>query len=163
MESVAVAAARQHFSPEFMNRLDRVVVFHGLSPAQLSQILDIELTQVQDRILALSPAHGFRFNCTPETKAFLISEGTAAKYGARPLKRAIERHLVLPMARLLSTTQITSGDTVTVDIVPGKTDLVFLKEEPVARLPEPQPQDCYDELWECYASAYAAQSSLSQN
>ena len=163
MESVALAAARQYFSPEFMNRLDRVVVFHGLSPAQLSEILDIELAQVQDRIQALFPAHGFKFNCTPETKAFLIREGTDAKYGARPLKRAIERHLVLPMARLLSTTQITSGDTVTVDIVPGKAELVFLKEEPVAGLPEPQPQDCYDELWECYASAYAAQSPLSQN
>ena len=67
------------------------------------------------------------------------------------------------MARLLSTTQITSGDTITVDIAPGKTELVFLKEDSVATLPEPQPQDCYDELWDCYASAYEAQASLSQN
>src|SRR5438105_10117680 len=118
MESVALAAARQYFSPEFMNRLDKVVVFHGLSPVQLSEILDIELAQVQDRIQSLQLVQGFRFNCTPEAKAFLIREGTDAKYGARPLKRAIELHLVLPMARLLSTTQITSGDPVTVDILP---------------------------------------------
>jgi ATP-dependent Clp protease ATP-binding subunit ClpA len=163
METVALIAAKQYFSPEFMNRLDRVVVFHGLSPAQLTEILDIELAQVQDRIQALHPDHGFKFNCTPETKAFLIREGTDAKYGARPLKRAIERHLVLPMARLLSTTQITSGDTVTVEIMPGQTELVFLKEEPVARLPEPQPQDCDDELWEYYASACSVGSPLSQN
>ena len=163
MESVALAAARQYFSPEFMNRLDRMVVFHGLSPDQLSEILDIELAQVQERIQTLSPPHEFKFNCTAETKAFLIREGTDAKYGARPLKRAIERHLVLPMARLLSTTQITSGDTVTVDVAPGKTELVFLKEDSVATLPGPQPQDCYDELWDCYASAYEAQASLSQN
>jgi ATP-dependent Clp protease ATP-binding subunit ClpB len=163
MEGVALAAAKQYFSPEFMNRLDRVVVFHGLTPTQLGEILDIELVLVQDRILALFPAHGFKFNCTPETKAFLIREGTDAKYGARPLKRAIERHLVLPIARLLSTTQITSGDTVTADIMPGQTELVFLKEEPVPRLPEPQPQDCDDEIWQYYASAYEAQSSISQN
>jgi len=163
MEGVALAAAKQYFSPEFMNRLDRVVVFHGLSPTQLGEILDIELVLVQDRILALFPAHGFKFNCTPEAKAFLIREGTDAKYGARPLKRAIERHLVLPIARLLSTTQITSGDTVTADIMPGQTELVFLKEEPVPRLPEPQPQDCDDEIWQYYASAYEAQSSISQN
>jgi ATP-dependent Clp protease ATP-binding subunit ClpA len=146
-----------------MNRLDRVVVFHGLSPAQLGEILDIELAQVQDRIQALSPEHGFKFNCTPETKAFLIREGTDAKYGARPLKRAIERHVVLPMARLLSTMQISSDDTVTIDIVPGKTELVFLKEDPVVKVCEPQPKVCYDELWEYYASAYEAQSSLSEN
>jgi ATP-dependent Clp protease ATP-binding subunit ClpA len=163
IESVAVAAARQYFSPEFMNRLDRVVVFHGLSAVQLGEILEIELAQVQARAQALRPAEGFKFNCTPETKAFLIREGTDAKYGARPLKRAIERHLVLPMARLLSTTQITSGDTVIVDIVPGRAELVFLKEEPVARLPAPQPPDCDDALWEYYASACTDQSSVSQN
>jgi len=163
MESVALAAAKQCFSPEFMNRLDKVVVFHGLSALQLNEILDIELGQVQDRIRSLQPAHEFKLDCTPETKAFLIREGTDAKYGARPLKRAIERHLILPLARLMSTNQIAATDNVTVDIVPGSPELVFLKEDLGVTLPESQPLDCYDELWECYASAYAAQSSLSQN
>jgi ATP-dependent Clp protease ATP-binding subunit ClpB len=163
MESVALAAARQCFSPEFMNRLDKVVVFHGLSPVQLNEILEIELAQVQDRIRALPAANGVTFKCTPETKVFLIREGTDAKYGARPLKRAIERHLVLPIARLVSTTQIVSGDHVTVDIVPGAGELVFLKEGAGVSVSETQIQDCDEELWECYATAYSANPTLSQN
>jgi hypothetical protein len=67
------------------------------------------------------------------------------------------------MARLLSTRQIIAGDTVTVEIMPGQTELVFLKEEPGARVPQPQPQDCDDELWEYYASVCSAGSSPSQN
>lgn len=144
IDSAAFAAARQCFSPEFMNRLDKVVVFHGLSPIQLHEILDIELAHVQDRIRSLQPEAGFKFQYTPEMKAFLIREGTDAKYGARPLKRAIERHLVLPLARLLSTKQIKAGDDVIVDIVPGKAELVFLKTEP---------RESREEVWDCYASA----------
>lgn len=153
MESVALTAAKHYFSPEFMNRLDKVVVFHGLSAAQLNEILEIELQQVQDRIRSLQPANGFTFTCAAETKAFLIREGTDAKYGARPLKRAIERHLVLPLARLMSTNQIAASDNVTVDILPDKDELVFLKEDSGVKGPEPQPLDCCDELWDCYALA----------
>jgi ATP-dependent Clp protease ATP-binding subunit ClpA len=154
IDSVALAAARQCFSPEFMNRLDKVVVFHGLSSSQLRDILDIELARVQDRIRSAQPEREFKFDCTPETKEFLIHEGTDAKYGARPLKRAIERHLVLPLARLLSTTQIAAGDHVTVDIVPGKTELVFLKDDSAVALPKTLLQNSYDELWNCYESPY---------
>ena len=161
MDSVALAAARQYFSPEFMNRLDKVLVFHGLSPIQLSEILDIELTRVLDRIHSLQPLPGLKFDCTPEAKAFLIREGTDAKYGARPLKRAIERHLVLPLARLLSTTQITSGDNVIVDMVAGKSELVFLKEHSGAKVSEAQPH-C-DDLWECYETSYVAGPAVSHN
>jgi len=156
IESVALAAARHYFSPEFMNRLDKVVVFHGLSPAQLNEILDIELEQVRERVQLAQPEIGFEFTCTPETKAFLIREGTDAKYGARPLKRAIERHLILPMARLLSTKQIASSDNVTVEVAPGKAELVFLKDESGVRFPELQPLDCRDELWDCYAQSHLA-------
>ena len=129
IDSVALTAARQCFSPEFMNRLDKIVVFHGLCPAQLCKILDIELARVHDRIQSLQPEAGFSFECTPEAKAFLVREGTDAKYGARHLKRAIEHHLVLPLARLLSTTQITAGDKVIVEFAPEKSELVFLKAE----------------------------------
>jgi ATP-dependent Clp protease ATP-binding subunit ClpA len=138
-----------------MNRLDTVVVFHGLSSSQLRDILDIELARVQDRIHSAQPGREFTFDCTPETKGFLIHEGTDAKYGARPLKRAIERHLVLPLARLLSTTQIAAGDHVTVDIVPGKAELVFLKDDSAIALPKTLLQDNYDELWNCYESPYS--------
>jgi ATP-dependent Clp protease ATP-binding subunit ClpB len=147
MDSVALTAARQCFSPEFMNRLDRVVVFHGLSPIQLGEILDIELAQVRARIHSLQPEAEFEFECTGATKAFLIREGTDAKYGARPLKRAIERHLVLPLARLMSTTQITAGDNVIVDFAPEKAELVFLKAERYQTA---------EQVWDAYASAYSS-------
>ena len=152
IDSVALSAARQFFSPEFMNRLDKVVVFHGLSPDQLRKVLKIELAQLRKRIQSMRPDHVFGFECTPETQEFLIREGTDAKYGARPLKRAIERHLVLPLARLLSTAQIVTGDKVIVDVAPGETDLVFLKEGLPAESRESLAQDSR-ELWECYASA----------
>jgi ATP-dependent Clp protease ATP-binding subunit ClpB len=151
IDSVALSAARQCFSPEFMNRLDKVVVFHGLSPVQLRQVLEIELAQVRKRIESMPSEQVFGFECTPATQDFLIREGTDAKYGARPLKRAIERHLVLPLARLLSTGQIVTGDSVTVDVVPGESELIFLREDVSADRRESRTQDSA-ELWEYYAS-----------
>jgi ATP-dependent Clp protease ATP-binding subunit ClpB len=132
LDSVALAAARQYFSPEFMNRIDRVVVFHSLNADQLLQILDIELAHVHARVQSLQPDHTFRFECTPNAKAFLIQEGTDSKYGARPLKRAVERHLVLKLARLLSTAQISTGDNLTVDILPGESELFFVRNVSVS-------------------------------
>ena len=150
-DSVALSAACRYFSPEFMNRLDKVVVFHGLSPAQLRGILEIELAQVRERIQSIRPDQVFGLECTPEAKEFLIREGTDAKYGARPLKRAIERHLVLPLARLLSTAQITTGDRVTVDAPTGEPKLAFLKEDLPVEQQELRTQDP-SELWEYYGS-----------
>ncbi|MGH9439771.1 MAG: AAA family ATPase, partial [Terriglobia bacterium] len=102
----ATQAARRKFSPEFMNRIDRVIVFRMLSPAHLSRILDIELERVQERVMASSAGAQFVFKCTPEARRFLLREGTDAKSGARHLKRAIERHLVFPLSNLIATKQI---------------------------------------------------------
>jgi len=98
----AVDAARRKFAPEFMNRIDKVVVFKTLRSEHLQQILEIELGMVQQRVLMAAGAHQFVFNCTPQVKAFLLAEGTDPKYGARHLKRAIERHLVFPLANLVA-------------------------------------------------------------
>ncbi|MGH9479293.1 MAG: AAA family ATPase, partial [Terriglobales bacterium] len=103
VDRVAVAAARHKFSPEFMNRIDRTVVFHTLRQDELASILDIELGLVQQRILASSGGHPFLFNCTEAAKAWLLIEGYNPRYGARHLKRAIERNVVSPLAKLIAT------------------------------------------------------------
>jgi len=114
----ATEAARRKFSPEFMNRLDKVVVFKTLRPEQLGKILDLELAKVQRRIAkAVGPNH-FTFRCTPEVKRWLLSEGTDPKYGARHLKRVIERNIVYGLANLVATGQVKSGECVTVNLKP---------------------------------------------
>ncbi|MBZ5596761.1 MAG: AAA family ATPase [Acidobacteriia bacterium] len=130
----AVEAARRKFTPEFMNRIDKVVVFKTLRSEHLEQILEIELGMVQQRILMASAANQFVFNCTPKVKNFLLHEGTDPKYGARHLKRAIERHVVFPLANLVATGQVKLGDFIRIDLNPeGR--LTFVKEAEGAMVP----------------------------
>jgi len=130
----AVEAARRKFTPEFMNRIDKVVVFKTLRDEHLRQILEIELGMVQQRVLMASPANQFVFSCTAAVKNFLLQEGSDPKYGARHLKRAIERHLVFPMANLVATGQIRLGDFIRVDMNPER-NLIFVKEAENAMVP----------------------------
>ncbi len=130
----AQEAARRKFSPEFMNRIDKVVVFHTLRPEHLEQILEIELGMVQQRILQATGNNQFVFSCTPKVKRYLLAEGTDPKYGARHLKRAIERHIVFPLANLVATGQVKLGDFVRIDMSSdGK--MVFVKEAEGALVP----------------------------
>jgi ATP-dependent Clp protease ATP-binding subunit ClpA len=122
--STAIEAARRKFSPEFMNRIDKIVVFRTLEVRHLSQILDLELQAVQDRITH-SEGASFIFQCSDRVKEKLLKEGTDPRYGARPLKRAIERLLVYPLSNLLSTDQIKFGDFVYIDLIPETGKLVF--------------------------------------
>ena len=124
----ASEAARRKFSPEFMNRIDKVVVFRSLKDYHLRQILELELGLVQDRIMK-SAGEKFVFSCTDEAKKFLLDEGIDYKYGARHLKRAIERFLVYPISNLVATGQVVTGDLVIIDFDPITTKLIFTKEE----------------------------------
>jgi len=123
----ATEAARRKFSPEFMNRIDKVIVFRALQRPHLEQILDIELSLVQERVMTATGSQ-FAFKCTARARDFLRREGTDTKFGARHLKRAIERHLVFPLSNLLATHQIELGDLITVDFDAGTSKLMFLKE-----------------------------------
>src|SRR5579863_6916418 len=134
IDRTAVEAARRKFTPEFMNRIDKVVVFRTLRSEHLQQILEIELGMVQQRILMAPAANQFVFNCTNNVKSFLLSEGTDPKYGARHLKRAIERHLVFPMANLVATGQVKLGDFIRVDMN-ADGQLTFIKEAEGAMAP----------------------------
>jgi len=125
----ALEAARRKFSPEFMNRIDKVIVFRALNREHLEQILDIELERVQERILAATGGAQFVFRCTPAARDFLLEQGTDMKSGARHLKRAIERHVVFPLSNLLATKQIQLGDLVTIDFDSLLAKLVFVRED----------------------------------
>ncbi len=127
IERTAVEAARRKFSPEFMNRLDKVVVFHPLRREQLERVLDIELGQVQQRVLETAKGQ-FLFRVTDPGRDFLLQEGTDQRYGARHLKRAIERHVVYPLANLLATEQVHLGDLVCIDWNKEQDTLTFVRE-----------------------------------
>lgn len=123
----ALEAAKRKFSPEFMNRIDKVVVFRSLKEHHLRQILDIELSSVQNRITE-SAGTKFIFECSDEAKDFLLGEGIDLKYGARHLKRSIERFLVYPLSNLVATEQVETGDIVSVDYDSAKKILIFSKQ-----------------------------------
>lgn len=123
-----VEAARRKFTPEFMNRLDKVVVFKPLGECELKKILDIELNMVQQRVFNSSPERSFVFTATEAAKMYLLTEGTDLKYGARHLKRAIERLLVQPMSNLIATDQVRCGDWIRVDYNNDSKCMTFMKE-----------------------------------
>jgi ATP-dependent Clp protease ATP-binding subunit ClpA len=131
----AVEAARRKFSPEFMNRIDKVVVFRSLKEHHLRQILDLELQAVQERIMQ-SAGTKFVFQCSTTAKDMLLKEGLDFKYGARHLKRSVERFLVYPLSNLVATGQIGLGDLVSVDIDQTTHRLVFSKRSGGALIPE---------------------------
>jgi ATP-dependent Clp protease ATP-binding subunit ClpA len=133
MNRTATDAARRKFSPEFMNRIDKIVVFKTLRPEHLEKILDIELGLVQQRILQTTGNNQFVFSCTARVKSLLL-EGTDPKYGARHLKRSIEKNLVFPLANLVATAQIKLGDFIRVDLNEEGV-MTFVKEAEGALVP----------------------------
>lgn len=123
----ALEAAKRKFSPEFMNRIDKVVVFRSLKEHHLRRILEIELTDVQNRITE-SAGTKFIFECSDAAKEYLLQEGIDLKYGARHLKRSIERFLVYSLSNLVATQQIENGDLVLVDFDEEEDKLIFNKQ-----------------------------------
>jgi ATP-dependent Clp protease ATP-binding subunit ClpB len=139
VERTAVEAARRKFSPEFMNRLDKIVVFHPLRREQLEEVLNIELGLVQQRVLETARGQ-FLFRVTNAGRDFLLQEGTDQRYGARHLKRAIERHVVYPMANLLATEQVHFGDLVCIDWDNSQDHLIFVREGENLAVPVRRPE-----------------------
>lgn len=140
----AVEAARRKFSPEFMNRIDKVVVFRSLKEHHLRLILDLELQAVQDRIMQ-SAGTKFVFQCSETAKDMLMKEGIDFKYGARHLKRAVERFLVYPLSNLVATGQIGLGDLVHVDVDDNRNRLIFSKSSGGALIHEMPDKDTQSE------------------
>jgi ATP-dependent Clp protease ATP-binding subunit ClpB len=128
MAKSGVEAARRKFTPEFINRIDKTVVFKPLGEPELRRILDLELGQVQQRILYSPAEKTFVFTVSDAGKNYLLSEGIDLKYGARHLKRAIERLLVHPLSNLMATSQVSPGDWIEADFDTERKCLLFTKE-----------------------------------
>jgi ATP-dependent Clp protease ATP-binding subunit ClpC len=110
MKDKMLTEAKRVFKPEFLNRLDDIIVFHSLTRDDLTKIVDIEVSKVHTRL----KAREITFRLTPEATAFLIEKGYDPAYGARPLRRAVERFLEDPMAEELLKGTIKNGDFVVV-------------------------------------------------
>jgi ATP-dependent Clp protease ATP-binding subunit ClpB len=153
----AIEAARRKFTPEFMNRIDKVVVFKPLGSAELDKILTLELSAVQQRIFLAQAASPFVFSVSTNARGYLLEEGTDLKYGARHLKRAIERALVHPLSNLVASGQVGGGDHIKVDFDDSLRTLTFVKEA------ENLPSYMMAQMMDSTVSRAASLVSLTQN
>jgi ATP-dependent Clp protease ATP-binding subunit ClpA len=126
LSAVGLEASRRRFTPEFLNRIDRVITFQPLGDRELHRILDIELRDVRDRMRKATGAESLALTVSTAAREFLLREGTDTRYGARHLKRAIERHVVQPVSNLIATGQVLAGDHVFADF--ATEGIVFSKE-----------------------------------
>ena len=104
-------ALRSNFRPEFLNRIDEIIIFKPLSQDQIGEIVDIQLDQVNDR-LADRQIH---LEVTPAAREWLADRGYDPAFGARPLKRLIQREVLDPLARLVLSGELRDGETVVID------------------------------------------------
>jgi ATP-dependent Clp protease ATP-binding subunit ClpB len=126
MRDRVMEALRQEFRPEFLNRVDEVIIFHSLTRDQLVRIVDIQLQRLQ----SLLTDRRITLQVTGQAKQYLAEVGFDPVYGARPLKRAIQRELQDPLALQLLQGRFKEGETVRVDAGEGR--LVFEQAEPAA-------------------------------
>jgi len=126
-KSVIENALKKAFAPEFLNRIDDVVIFDSLERDDIHKIIDIELSYLYDRIRLM----GFRIVVTPAAKDFIVEKGWDAQFGARPLKRAIQKYVEDALAEEIIKTKLTSNDVINVDLSPeaNEINISIVKEE----------------------------------
>lgn len=127
-KSVVENALKKAFAPEFLNRIDDVVVFNSLDREHIHSIIDIELNNLYGRINGL----GFNVKVTDAAKDFIVEKGYDAQYGARPLKRAIQKYLEDPLAEEIIKSNLAEGDTIEVDFDKDKTEVKIKVVKPKA-------------------------------
>jgi ATP-dependent Clp protease ATP-binding subunit ClpB len=126
MKETVLEELRHHFRPEFLNRVDEIVVFHALSEEHLKEIVEIQLGRLRRR---LEERH-ITLELSDQAKAHLVRIGYDPAYGARPLKRTLQKEIETPLGRKLLEGSIHDGETVTVDYEPAKHQLRFETERP---------------------------------
>jgi ATP-dependent Clp protease ATP-binding subunit ClpB len=124
MKDMVLAELRQSFRPEFLNRLDEIIVFHALSEEHLKQIVEIQLAGLRAR---LEERH-IQLELTDAARTRLVRTGYDPNYGARPLKRAIQREIETPLAKRILAGEIRGGQTVRIDADPSDPGLTFYVE-----------------------------------
>ncbi|MGV3612139.1 MAG: ATP-dependent Clp protease ATP-binding subunit [Fluviicola sp.] len=112
-------ALRKAFSPEFLNRIDDMIIFHSLTRESIHKIIDLELEKLFDRIAAL----GYHASTTEKAKDFIVDKGYDEKFGARPLKRAIQKYIEDPLAEEIIKANLHEGDNIVLDIDEANTAL----------------------------------------
>jgi ATP-dependent Clp protease ATP-binding subunit ClpC len=126
-------ALKKAFAPEFINRIDDIVIFDSLEREDIHKIIDIELKHLYDRIKGL----GYQIQITDAAKDYIAEKGWDSQFGARPLKRAIQKYVEDTLAEEIIKTKLTESDLITVDYIPEKDEIVVIvvnpdKSEPVA-------------------------------
>jgi len=116
---------REHFRPEFLNRIDDIIVFHALTEDELRQIVDIQLERLRARLAE----RNMKLKLTDRAKLHLVHTGYDPVYGARPLKRAIQKQVETPISRLIIQGAVRDGQTVLVDESPSRQELTFQTEQ----------------------------------
>ena len=112
-------ALRKAFSPEFLNRVDDMILFHSLTREDIHKIIDLELVKLYSRLNDL----GYTIEMTEKAKDYICERGYDEKFGARPLKRAIQKLIEDPLAEEIVNSKLSDGDTILLDLVDGETDL----------------------------------------
>jgi ATP-dependent Clp protease ATP-binding subunit ClpC len=128
-KSIIENALKKTFAPEFLNRIDDVIVFNSLEKEDINLIIEIELKKLYARIKDL----GYILNLSDKAKAFIADKGFDKQFGARPLKRAIQKYVEDTLAEEIITSKINAGDEIFMDIEEGATELtvnVNKAEEP---------------------------------
>jgi len=118
-------ALKSTFRPEFLNRIDEIIMFSPLSAEQMVSIVDLQMNEVRTRL----EEHGLKVELTEEARAWLAKEGYDPSFGARPLKRALQKHVESPLSIALLSGDYTEGDTVLVDLDAEKQEITFRKKE----------------------------------
>jgi ATP-dependent Clp protease ATP-binding subunit ClpB len=131
MRATVLDELRQAFRPEFLNRIDEVVVFHKLSEEQLKAIVEIQLDRVRMRLRD----RRITLEITDDAKTHLVRTGYEPAYGARPLKRAIQREVETPLGRKILAGEVRDGDVVRIGFEPDKGELTFKVVEPLPEMP----------------------------
>jgi ATP-dependent Clp protease ATP-binding subunit ClpB len=125
MKETVLDEMRQHFRPEFLNRIDEIIVFHALSEEHLKQIVDIQLGYLRRRL----DERQIHIDLTDAARGYLVRLGYHPTYGARPLKRAIQKEVETPLARLILKGEVRDGQAVLVDYDPERGELQFTSAE----------------------------------
>jgi ATP-dependent Clp protease ATP-binding subunit ClpA len=128
LESIGVAAARRKFSPEFLNRVDRIVTYRPLDHDSLAEILDQHIDEFQHRVLSRLGPDGPDIKVPPETRRALLKRGSSAELGARELKRTLHRHLTEPLAALVADGAVEPGSCVRL-LFDDRKDRLFIQAD----------------------------------
>jgi ATP-dependent Clp protease ATP-binding subunit ClpB len=127
MQTRVMTALRKHFRPEFLNRIDDIIIFHALGRGELSQIVGLQIIKIE----AMLADQKLKLEISPAAQNHIAEVGYDPTYGARPLKRAIQRELQNPIATKILENTFVEGDTIAIDLIDD--ELVFTKKKPATK------------------------------